>query len=81
MNKNTQSHKPGKQEVTVTMPRTKSLQLLIDGTPRNCRHSFGEGHLASVTGKKREIRGTGRFGISEERLWDYVYLVYMARFW
>lgn len=33
INKNTQRHKPDKQGVPVTMPKTKRLQSLTDGPP------------------------------------------------
>lgn len=35
------------------MLETKSLQLLINGSLRNFRHSFGEGHLDFATPKRR----------------------------
>lgn len=46
-----------------TMPKTISLWLLIDGSLRSFRDSFGEGHLDFVTDKKGQTRGTRGFGI------------------
>ena len=43
-----------------TMPKTKSLQFVIDRPLRNSRHGFGNGHLEFVTdkmgGKKRNLK-------------------------
>ena len=59
INRNTET--PPK-ETRETMPKTKSLKLLIGGPSKKCRPSFGEGHLAFVTDKKKETRNI--------RIWD-----------
>lgn len=65
-----QRHRPGGGGTMETMPKTKSLQLLIDGSLKSFRRSFGDGHLDFVTDKKGQTRGTWGFWIFKGDLWD-----------
>lgn len=59
INRNTEAPPKKTREA---MPKTKSLELLVDEPSKKCRQSFGESHMDFAIDKREEMKNM--------RIWD-----------